>query len=86
MKKKRRKRITAGVEEKDRAIGRTLKRSLSQSGHSRAHAAVDDVTVGLVVVEPRAGHSCHHEKLIRVLVVMCSQSTLILAHSLIRYP
>jgi len=41
--------IIVGVEEKDRAIGRTLKRSLSQSGHSRAHAAVDDVTVGLVV-------------------------------------
>jgi hypothetical protein len=48
-KKKRRKRVTAGAEEKDRAIGRTLERSQCQSGHSPCHVVDDDPTVGLAV-------------------------------------
>lgn len=83
MKKKRRKRITAGVEEKDKAIGRTLRRSQCRSGHSPSNAADGDQTAGLVAVEEsRLDRSFHHESWIRVLVAMCSQSTLILARSL----
>lgn len=86
MKKKRRKRITAGVEEKGRAIGRTLKRSQCQSDHSRVHAADDDQTAELVAAESKVDHSSHHERQIRVSVAMYNQSMLILARSLIRCP
>ena len=76
------------VEERDRACGgRTLRRSQCRSGHSPSNAADGDQTAGLVAVEEsRLDRSFHHESWIRVLVAMCSQSTLILAHSLIRYP
>jgi hypothetical protein len=79
--KKRRKSIIVGAEEKDRAIGRTLKRSLSQFGHSPGRFAGDDLVAGLVVVEARAAGPCRRARWIRVLVVMCSRLTLILAHS-----
>lgn len=83
MKKKRRKRITAGAEEKDKAIGRTLRRSQCQSGHSPSHAADGDRTAGLVVEESGVDRSFHLGSWIRVSVAMCNQSTLNPARSLI---
>jgi hypothetical protein len=55
---KRRKSIIVGAEEKDRAIGRTLKRSLFQLDHSPGRFAGDDLLVGRVVAESKAAGSC----------------------------
>lgn len=56
-------RIIVGVEEKDRAFGRTLKRSLSRSDHSQARfvASLAD-GFAAVVTESTAADPCHHAK------------------------
>ena len=85
--RERRKRITAGVEERDRAIGRTLGQSQCRFGRNPVRcAAVDGLLVGLAVVEPCLGRPCHRARPIRLLAAMYNPSMLSLVRrSLICY-
>jgi hypothetical protein len=79
--------IIVGVEERDRAFGRTLRRSQSQSGHSPVRS-VADRPGGLAVAEASlAVGPCRRGKLsldVESLVVMCNPWKLIRVRSLIR--
>jgi PleD family two-component response regulator len=75
----RRKSTIVGVEGKDRAIGRTLERSLCQSGHNRVRFAEVGWAAALAVAEG------NRVELIHAWVVMCNQLKLNLGHNPIHF-